>query len=231
MAKDDKDKDTVRDKDTAGKTDPAASKAFAGDRPNIVDPPVADAEQRIDPVTGKLVERPPMPGAGESDHKVTASDKDVTTQRDGVGSDVDTAHQTEQQRQSADAAAVDEARARAEATSRNAEMAARRGNVPFAPTKDGTVLPVKMPRTMQQYLDDRKADGDKDAGNMTTVVVPPQSHGGTLKLRLDDHSIVEIPPGLVELPNALLDHWYLKANGVKPYDKNARQLAQPMQQR
>lgn len=35
----------------------------------------------------------------------------------------------------------------------------------------------------------------------------------------DAHAILHFGPGLVEVPDDLVDHWYFKANGVKSADE------------
>jgi hypothetical protein len=43
----------------------------------------------------------------------------------------------------------------------------------------------------------------------------------TLTLTLDDHSQVQIPQGLNDLPESLANHWYLSANGATVYSREA----------
>src|SRR5882724_5584179 len=146
-------------------------------------------------------DKEPDPSAASDKPPSAASDK-PTVARAGQPADekpnpdpVDTT-MTEQQKQSAAAAQTDAARA-------EAETIARQANAPFAPSALGTVLPVKVPRTLAHYL---RAESKDEA--TVTMVVPVQAHGGPLKIRLEDHSIVEIPPGVVEIPKSLVGHWY-----------------------
>lgn len=66
-----------------------------------------------------------------------------------------------------------------------------------------------------------------DAGEATvTMLIPPQAHGGPVRLRLADHSEVLVPAGVQEVPAHLADHWYLAAAGATKHVKPALREAE-----
>lgn len=69
------------------------------------------------------------------------------------------------------------------------------------------------------------ADVAEDGEEMVTVNVPEQPHKGPLQIRMPDHSLVTLKPGIQEVPAKIADHVYAKASGVVRYNKGAKKDA------
>ena len=91
-----------------------------------------------------------------------------------------------------DGADAEYERLRAEARAKSAEILARVGQ------------PARRPTTIAEYATQEKAKGKK----LVSCMIP---HG--FQHRLDDHTVIDVQPGVRKIPDHLADHWWFRANG------------------
>lgn len=65
--------------------------------------------------------------------------------------------------------------------------------------------PARRPTTIAEFAAQEKRRGRP----LVTCMVPK-----AFQHRLDDHTLVDVMPGVRQIPAALADHWWFRANGV-----------------